>query len=281
MGGKTPGKLHEARTASRTSPSRSTTGSPVSTSVATTTTGTRRPSNVATGRNSSIIMPSRVPESRPPPQPRTHVQGCRREACSTSCSRSAPPAQAAATSAPPLTPRSRRPPSLPVERAQDPGVGGGVAAPAGQREVELLHARAGGGGVDLLQAQEVERALAEGADRLHGGGGGGQGRHHEHAVQGGALADGPVVVERLAAEGGVEDDRDLAVLDEVHHVGPALVHLVDELALAPRARSGTPAVPRVARIRKPISRSAFAWGRTPGLSKSFTLMKTVPEPGMR
>ena len=40
-------------------------------------------------------------------------------------------------------------------------------------------------------------------------------------------------------------------------------------------------MPRVARIWKPISESAFAWGSTPGLSKSLTLMKTVPEVGMR
>ena len=40
------------------SPSRKTTGSPVSTSVASTATGTRRPSKVSTGRNSSISAPS-------------------------------------------------------------------------------------------------------------------------------------------------------------------------------------------------------------------------------
>ena len=51
-----------------------------------------------------MSAPSRLPERSPPPQPRTHIHGCRLEACSTSCPRSAPPAHAAATSAPPLTP---------------------------------------------------------------------------------------------------------------------------------------------------------------------------------
>jgi hypothetical protein len=103
MGGKNPGKLLDARTASRTLPLRNTTGSPVSRSVATTTTGTRSSSKVATGRNSSMSVPSFVPDNRPPPHPRTHIQGCSREAWSSRWSRSAPPAHAAATSAPPLT----------------------------------------------------------------------------------------------------------------------------------------------------------------------------------
>ena len=51
-----------------------------------------------------MSAPSRLPERSPPPQPRTHIQGWRREAWSTRRSRSAPPAHAAATSAPPLTP---------------------------------------------------------------------------------------------------------------------------------------------------------------------------------
>ena len=139
-GGKTPGKLQEARTASRRLPSRKTTPSPVSTSVARTTTGTRRPSKVALGRNSSMSAPRRLPERSPPPQPRTHIQGCRREACSTSCARSAPPAQAAATSDAPLTagdPRDRE--ALALERPQDAGVRRGVGAAPGEREVEGLH----------------------------------------------------------------------------------------------------------------------------------------------
>ena len=50
--------------------------------------------------------------------------------------------------------------------------------------------------------------------------------------------------------------------------------------------AGTPwafrysAVPRVARMWRPISWSSFAWGNTPALSKSFTEMKTFPEVGI-
>ena len=40
------------------------------------------------------------------------------------------------------------------------------------------------------------------------------------------------------------------------------------------------AVPRVARISKPMALSSRARGSTPPLSKSFTLMKTDPVVGM-
>ena len=89
---------------------------------------------------------------------------------------------------------------------------------------------------------------------------------------GGALADGAVVVERLAAERRVEDDVDLAALDQVHAVRPALVDLVDHLGRHAVRRSGSPRCPRWPGCGSPSRAAPRASGSTPGLSLSLTLM---------
>src|SRR5262249_38591055 len=98
--------------------------------------------------------------------------------------------------------------------------------------------------VDLLQAREVRCALAQRPDGPDRGRGGGERGHDKDAVLGRALADRAVVVERLLAEGGVEDDGDLAILDVVHDVGPPFVDLEHGLrghALRLQELGGAPA----------------------------------------
>ena len=235
-GGKTPGKLQEARTASRRLPSRNTTGArrcrrrwrarpPARAGAskvgvgqelvderarAACPRGARRPSRAPTSRGGA---------ARPGPR------GCRGRRR---------PAQAAATSAPPLTPgdaRHREP-----ARARAPGAR--RRAPRRARRPRRARGRA-----SSRRRGYGRRAKANSFRRSERGSGRGERPDedpawiswsertsvarsrsariactvaaaavsvvtHEHAVERGALADGAVVVERLLAERGVEDDVD-------------------------------------------------------------------------
>ena len=109
-----------------------------------------------------MSAPSLVPESSPPPQPRTHIQGCRREACSTSWSRSAPPAQAAATSAPPLTPAMPATATPSRSRARSTPAWAAAWAPPPESARYSGFTLSGRAGVDLLQAHDVQRRARAG-----------------------------------------------------------------------------------------------------------------------
>ena len=161
----------------------------VSTSVASTRTGTRSPSKRGTGRNSSISRPeARARQQAAAPAAHPHP-GCRRDACSTRLVEvgAARPGRghqrAAATRR-----RSRPPAPAPASSAsQHARVRRRVRAAAGEREVPGASRRAPAWISCRLTTSSV--ALAQGLDGLHGGRGGGQ-RGHAPARRAGSRSCG-------------------------------------------------------------------------------------------
>ena len=91
--------------------------------------------------------------------------------------------------------------------------------------------------VELLQAQHRRGAgLASGGDRARGGDAGGERGEAGDAAGDGGAADLPAIGARARARGGVDDQVDVAALDPVEHVRPALGDLVERLRGDPHAR---------------------------------------------
>src|ERR687893_1521872 len=81
--------------------------------------------------------------------------------------------------------------------------------------------RRGGEGMEFLQGDDGDVAVLARGDGFDDGLRAGHRRHAGDAVLERGAADGLLVVVRGHAEWGVDDERDLALLDLVGNVGPA------------------------------------------------------------